>query len=961
MPPTETVPSSVAPARPFRNEAIRRALLPILPRVEKPGRYLALERNVVVKDPASVRLRVCLAFPEAYEIGMSHTGLKVLHHVLNRRPDVACERTYAPWIDMEGAMKEAGIPLFSVDSLSPVRDFDLVGFSLQSELNYTNVPNLLRLAGIPVRARDRKDADPIVVGGGPCVANPEPLADFFDAFLLGDAEEALPELIDALLAAREGNESREETLLRVARIPGWYVPGFYDCAWNADGTVAGYRPNRSGVPDKPRRRWVERLSPDVQPDRALVPSVEIVQERLGLEIMRGCTQGCRFCQAGYWYRPVRELDPDDVARMTKRFVDEAGWSEVSLLSLSSADYSQIEPLAGALARDLAPRRVSISLPSLRADAFNVALADAVSEVRKSGFTFAPETGSDRLRRVLNKSFTNADMVAAAEVAFARGWDLIKVYTMIGLPTETDADLDDLVRLIDDILRASRRTPGRKEVKVSVGCFVPKSWTPFQWDRFDGIPELERKIRYLRDRFRRLRGARITNHEPREAEIEAILSRGDRRLGAAIERASELGATFDGWSERFRYDLWCQALEECGCDRVHYTREIGEQEHLPWEVMDSSITRTFLQVERKKGLREMETQDCKWGHCYACGIPGLGADTVLANPMERMAERSGGPAPDPSFSGVRPAESGELFSSPPEGVPAGAASDPGAETTPATPRNPGDPAPSASSGGESLPPASSFEVSSGRKSAAIRRAELEAARAGKAKGAAWQLRAKPDLPPLEKLAPPGFRKGEGGPLFRTRLRFSKSGEWRFLSHRNVMDCFERALRAAAVPMRYSEGFNPHPKMSMGPALPLGQECFADPFDIETSAPFEAAHLDAMNEKLPEGLRLVSFEPIREPAKGMGKLSPRGVYAISPGESFPGDWSPLLDRVGAAMASPSPDGAPRLALRGDGSIALTIPLAGERATSPKKALEELLGLLPDSQLDLRIVRERVELEG
>ncbi len=438
----------------MRYQSVRPLFEPFLLAVERPGRYLGLERNVTRKDLGGMAVTVCLAFPDAYEIGMSHTGTKILYEIVNRRPGWACERTYAPWVDFEAILRREKVPLFSVESFAPVSDFDVVGFSLQSELNYTNVPNMLELSGIPVLARERGDAHPIVIGGGPCVANPEPLADFFDVFLIGDAEEALPVFLDE--GRGHGGAPPPRAPPRLRACPGIYVPSLYDVLYDGDRVVSTTA-NAPGVPEKVRRVWVEKLSADVYPRKPMVPSVDIVQDRLGLEIMRGCTQGCRFCQAGYWYRPVRELDPADVAKATKAFIDEAGWSEVGLLSLSSADYSQIEPLVACLAPELAKTKVSISLPSLRAEAFSVGLADAVSEVRKSGFTFAPETGSDRLRRVINKTFTNADMVKAADVAFSRGWDMIKVYTMIGLPTETEPDLDELVTLVKDILAQGKKT------------------------------------------------------------------------------------------------------------------------------------------------------------------------------------------------------------------------------------------------------------------------------------------------------------------------------------------------------------------------------------------------------------------------------------------------------------------------------------------------------------------------
>src|SRR5512143_891577 len=739
----------------MRYASLRPALDPLLPRVEKPGRYVGLERNVTRKDLPAAAVTVALAFPDTYEIGMSHTGLKILYEIVNRRLDFACERTYAPWVDLEARMRVEHIPLFTVESFAPVADFDVVGFSLQSELNYSNVPNMLDLAGIPVWQRDRISGDAIVLGGGPCTANPEPVADFFDAFLIGDAEEALPRFLDALEAARAAGVSRRELLAILAALDGIYVPSFYDVTYREDGRIEAITVNDPRAPERARRTWVPVLKADYYPDRPMVPSVEIVQDRLGLEVMRGCTQGCRFCQAGYWYRPVRELDPDDVARMTRAFIAESGWSEVGLLSLSTADYSQIEPLVKCLAPELGERRVSISLPSLRAEAFSVGLADAVSEVRKSGFTFAPETGSDRLRRVINKTFTNADMVKAADVAFSRGWDMIKVYTMIGLPTETEADLDELVTLARDILAQGKKHGVRPSVNVSVGCFVPKSFTPFQWFAFDGVESLNRKIACLREKFRSVRGAKMTWHEPKEAEIEAMLSLGDRRMGRAILEVWKRGGRFDAWSEHFSWERWNEALEAAGVPKSRHLRHKDLKETLPWDVVDASIRKPFLVVEWTKALREMHTEDCKWGHCYACGGPGNGEDTVLAKGFPG--------APLPPHPGPLP-----------EGE--GARADP----------------------------------------AAYRDA---------AKGAAYRQKAMPELPSASR------RVAQGDRVFRHRVTFSKAGDARFLSHRNTMDVLERAIRAAGLPARYSEGFNPHMKLSMGPALALGLESRDEVFDVD----------------------------------------------------------------------------------------------------------------------------------
>ncbi len=882
----------------MRYASLRPRLDPILPTVEKPGRYVGIERNVVRKDLTAAAVTLALAFPDTYEIGMSHTGLKILYEIVNRREGFACERVYAPWVDLESKMRERGIPLFSVESFTPAGDFDVLGFSLQAEVNYSNVLNMLDLAGIPVWQRDRGDDDPIVLGGGPCTANPEPIADFFDAFLVGDAEEALPLVLDVVAGRRKAGGGRRELLAALALIEGIYVPSFYDVSYDDSGRIAALAKNDPRVPDRPKRTWVPVLKPDSYPDKPVVPSVEIVQDRLGLEIMRGCTQGCRFCQAGYWYRPVRELDPGDVAEMTRKFIAESGWSEVGLLSLSTADYSQIEPLVQCLAPQLSDRRVSISLPSLRAEAFSVGLADAVSEVRKSGFTFAPETGSDRLRRVINKTFTNADMVQAADVAFSRGWDLIKVYTMIGLPTETSADLDELVTLVADILVQGKKY-GRKEVNVSVGSFVPKSWTPFQWAPFDPVETLERKLAYLKEKFRRLRGARMKWHEPREAEIECVLSRGDRRMARVLHTAWKSGVRFDGWSEHFRYDLWMRAFESEGIPKESYLRAYDTNEILPWDVLDASITKRFLQVELVKARKEMRTEDCKWGHCYACGVPGNGKDTVLASAVLPVLSAPSG----------RELDGGT-----------GGRGDGGIASVPSSPI-----------------PAAYREV---------------------AKGAAYRQKAMPDL----ASAAPFARKFTGTPV-RYRIAFAKTGDARFLSHRNTMDVFERAIRAAGLPARYTEGFNPHMKLSMGPALPLGLESRHEVFDVEGTASFGADPAPRINAKLPPGLAVLE---LRELAPGHPPLS-RAVQGARYTVRL--DAADQIDRACAALADGWRESLPALRdLRletGPDAARLTFEVNLDQAagptTTPRKVLEALLAISHEDQAVLSVTREATVLKA
>jgi radical SAM family uncharacterized protein len=852
-----------------RYASVRSRFEPFLLAVERPGRYLGLERNVTRKDLGAMSVTVCLAFPDTYEIGMSHTGTKILYEIVNRRPEWSCERTYAPWVDFEAVLRRENVPLFSVESFAPVSDFDVVGFSLQSELNYTNVPNMLELSGIPVLAAERGDADPIVIGGGPCTANPEPLADFFDAFLIGDAEEALPVFLEKVAATK--GLSRRERLLALATCPGIYIPSLYDVVYEGDRVVST-TPNAPGVPAKASRVWVDKLSADVYPAKPMVPSVDIIQDRLGLEIMRGCTQGCRFCQAGYWYRPVRELDPADIAKATKAFIDEAGWSEVGLLSLSSADYSQIEPLVACLAPELAKTRVSISLPSLRAEAFSVALADAVSEVRKSGFTFAPETGSDRLRRVINKTFTNADMVKAADIAFSRGWDMIKVYTMIGLPTETEPDLDELVTLVKDILAQGKKHGVRPTVNVSVGSFVPKSFTPFQWFAFDGVESLSRKLAYLKEKFRTVRGAKMTWHEPKEAEIEAMLSLGDRRMGRAILDVWKRGGRFDAWSEHFSWTRWNEALEAAEISKDRHLREKDLKETLPWDVVDAFIRKPFLVVEWKKALKEMHTDDCKWGHCYACGIPGDGEDTVLANPL--------------------PTEFN--FASEGKDLPRTAA------------------ASAAAAYRENLPLPS-----------------LPSAYTEKAKGAAYRMKAAPDLLPLRERRSPA--SGVAAPVPSTarsyRFTFEKLGDARYLSHRNTMDVLERALRSSGAPVRYTEGYNPHLRMSMGPALPLGHESKHELFDVDVLDALTDAHVTAVNARLPEGLRITSCTELPKGARSLGRRATMAVYRFT-----------------------LPNGETRT---------VRLALSGAEATTPKKFLEKEYGVPPEGQHGIRVRREETVL--
>ncbi|MDM7915880.1 MAG: TIGR03960 family B12-binding radical SAM protein, partial [Candidatus Eisenbacteria bacterium] len=631
------------------HEAIER----ILPLVAKPSRYLGNEFHAVRKDPASVAVQWLLILPEVYEIGMSHWGLKILYEILNKRPDTLAERAYCPWLDMEARMRAASIPFFSLESRRPAREFDLVGFSLQYEMTCTNILTCLDLAGIPLWAEERGDADPFVIGGGPCVTNPEPLAPFFDLFLIGDGEETVHRITEVVRDTK--GLPREQRLRAFAQIRGLYVPGLYEPRYADNGRLLGTFPRVEGIPARPARTFVTDLEDAPYPETPLVPLQEVVQDRLSIEVLRGCTQGCRFCQAGYYYRPLRERSPKKILEIAEKGLAASGWDGVSLVSLSTADYTQLEPLAETLNRRFAAEKISISLPSLRADRFGVGIADKVREVKRTGFTFAPEAGSERLRRAINKQVSDEEFFAAARIAYERGWRLIKTYMMIGLPTETWEDVEGILGFARRIGEIGRQYGPGCKVNVSVGAFVPKSHTPFQWDPFEDLASLREKIEYLR-RELPSRTARLKWNEIETSHMEAVLSRGDRRLARTIHRAWQLGGRYDGWTEHFSHERWMRALEETGLTAEMFTRRFEQSEVLPWDHIDIGVLKKFLVRERKKTDEMGATADCRHGDCVACGIPGMPKDTRLTAPLDEEAarelrERAGAKAERRSSGGV----------------------------------------------------------------------------------------------------------------------------------------------------------------------------------------------------------------------------------------------------------------------------------------------------------------------
>lgn len=636
---------------------LRQQIEAVLPLVSKPTRYLGNEFHVVRKEPTRDMVQWCLILPEVYEIGMSHWGLRILYDILNRRPDTLAERAYAPWFDMEAQLRRFGIPLFSLETRRPVGDFDLVGFSLQYELTYSNILNCLDLAGIPLRSEDRRDGDPLVLAGGPCVSNPEPMSDFIDIFLIGDGEEAVPAITEAYRGLR--GRPRREILLEMSKLPGLYVPLMYESTYGPDGRLQGTRPRHAGVPPRVQRQFIKDLETAPYPEAPLVPLQGIVQDRLSVEVLRGCTQGCRFCQAGYLYRPIRERSVEKILEIADKGIRTSGWDEVGLVSLSTADYTQLEPLADVLNARFGSDQVAISLPSLRADSFGVGIADRVKETRRTGFTFAPEAGSERLRLAMNKIIRDEEFFSAARVAYERGWRLIKMYFMVGLPTETWEDIEGIVNFVDTVRRIGRECGTSCTVNASVGAFVPKSHTPFQWDAFEDVALLKEKIGYLR-RTVSTRWSRLKWHPVDVSHLEAVFSNGDRRLGPAIESAFRRGARFDGWTEHFNYKLWLECFEENGVDPAFHTRARGFEEPLPWDHIDIGVLKKWLVRERKKTdaqdftIGKSLVADCRHGDCTACGIPGLPYDTQLTPKLEesdfrRLMDqaREGAPATKPA--------------------------------------------------------------------------------------------------------------------------------------------------------------------------------------------------------------------------------------------------------------------------------------------------------------------------
>ena len=592
----------------------------ILPIVQKPARYTGGEFNEIQKDLRDVRVRVAFCFPDTYEIGMSNVGMRILYGVMNEMDGVWCERVFAPWGDMEDAMRANDLPLWALESQSPVKDFDMVAFTIGYEMAYSNVLNMMRLAGIPLHAKDRHDLKGIVFAGGVCTFNPEPLADFFDFFSLGEGEESTVEIVSVYDRAKAEGWSKEQFLQEVSKIPGVYVPSFYEHQYNEDGTLSAIIP-QNGAPEKITKRIVEDLDNAYWPTKMIVPSTEIVHDRANLEVFRGCIRGCRFCQAGFSCRPVRKKSPDVLYRQAVEIMENSGNNEITLSSLSTSDYRGLKELTDQMIPYCAENRINLSVPSLRADNFSRELMEKLQTVRKSGLTFAPEAGTQRLRDVINKNLTEDEILTTCANAFEGGWNNVKLYFMLGLPTETDEDVLGIADLVYKVIKTWKEHATNKKrgvrIHVATAYFVPKPHTPFQWEQQITPDEYLRRCRLRKSHFYS-KSMEYNYHGPDLSRLEAIFARGDRRLGPVIEEATLNGAKLDGWDEYFNYSVWFDAISKCDIDPDFYTtRGYGEDEILPWDTIDVGVSKKFLLRERHRAQEGVVTPDCRHG-CAGCG-------------------------------------------------------------------------------------------------------------------------------------------------------------------------------------------------------------------------------------------------------------------------------------------------------------------------------------------------------
>ncbi len=606
--------------------------------IDKPARYIGNEVNMVIKNPQDVDIRFAMCFPDVYEIGMSHLGIQILYDMFNKREDTYCERVYSPWIDLDKIMREQDIPLFAIESQEPVKDFDFLGITIQYEMCYTNILQILDLSKIPLIAIDRTEEDPIVIGGGPCTYNPEPLADFFDIFYIGEGETVYDRLLDVYKENKAKGGSRLQFLELAAQIPGLYVPRFYDVNYNEDGTISEFKPNNVNAPNKIKKQVVLDMSNTYYPENPLVPFIKAIQDRVVLEIQRGCIRGCRFCQAGAVYRPVRERNVEYLKDIANKMLKSTGHEEISLCSLSSSDYSQLEELISYLIDEVKGQGINISLPSLRIDAFSLDVMSKVQDVRKSSLTFAPEAGSQRLRNVINKGLTEEIILKGAKEAFDGGWNRVKLYFMLGLPTETVEDMEGIAILANEIAKLYYEIPkeernAKVQIVASTSFFVPKPFTPFQWAAMSTKEEFLGKARVVNAKMKEMLNWKSLKYNWHEADVtvlEGLLARGDRKVSKIILNAYKNGCLYDAWSETFKNDMWVKAIEDSGLSLEFYTtRERSLDEIFPWDFIDIGVTKEFLKREWNRAMNEEVTPNCKI-QCQGCGANTFGGGICYEN-------------------------------------------------------------------------------------------------------------------------------------------------------------------------------------------------------------------------------------------------------------------------------------------------------------------------------------------